>query len=198
MAKSIKDVLDQIKDKSENQENVSIDELVTVINSFGYDISIFILALFITLPTGAIPGFPAFFSLLIIAFSIRKMMGINKIWAPSFLKEKTISSQKINRSIEFIEPKLEALKKYIKPRMTLLDGRLLNYAVPVFIILAALTIPILGFVPMLASIPSIAICLLAISRFRKDGLMFLVGLVTAIGSFFAIPWGIAVISQLFG
>ncbi len=197
MAHSITDVLDKVKHKVDDQDHITFDEFVKIINSYGYDITVFAIALFITLPTGAIPGFPAFFSLIIIAFSIRKLMGSSKIWIPNFLKEKKISAEKVQKSVNIIEPKLKKFNDYIKPRFNILGDESFNYAVQILIILCAATIPLLGFIPFLATIPSAGVCCLAISHFRKDGILFIIGAIITLISISAIPWGVTAVAKFF-
>lgn len=177
---SLKDTVDILNTYAREHDQVQLDEIVEALNSKGIGALLAILALVIILPVGAIPGVPAVFALMIIAISVQVLMGRKRLWIPKKLGRLSFSNKRFERSAKRFMPYAKRIDRYIKPRIEFLFYHETDYIVAVFSIILAATIPVLGFVPMLATVPAMGIFFLGLALMRHDGLFLTFATITVI------------------
>jgi len=179
---------DMGKGGDQSSDYVTIGEIVTSVESRGFSAIITVLALFIVLPTGAIPGVPAVMAMLIIFIATQSVLGLKKLPLPALGAKFSIERKKMNALIEKSQPALQLIDRFIKPRLVLLCNPLMEWIIAVLCIVLALTFFPLGFIPFATMIPATAILFLSAGLLVRDGVLVLLGFAVLFpGAAFLLP-----------
>ena len=165
-------------------EKITIDELVTGLRrrSFG--------GLFVSLAiVGLIPGISFLIGILLIVPGIQMLLGYPNPVFPKFVREKTIEKEKLQKISEAVMPWIERLETYVKPRYSRLTGVPAPQIVGAIVI--ALSLILMVPLPFSNFPPALAITLLSLGLMERDGVLIVLGFLTALS---ALLIGIAVIS----
>ncbi|MFP4313228.1 MAG: exopolysaccharide biosynthesis protein [Alphaproteobacteria bacterium] len=182
------DVLNQIDHQTDDRQ-LTIKDVVQVLDHRGYGPLLLAPALIAFLPTGGIPGVPTFMGLLIILIATQIVFGRRYPWLPHSLEKRSIKREKFEKAHHKAKPYTQKFDRLLKPRLEKLTSRKAIRAIAgVCIILAAL-MPPLEIIPFAVIIPAFAILLLAVGISANDGLFILFGLIIAtIGIAASIYW----------
>jgi hypothetical protein len=191
-----RDLTNLIQDICENTEGDHVDmlTLLNTLNARGFGPLLVGPAIIIVMPTGAIPGVPAFCALLVILVCLQIVFGKKHPWVPQKIKEFSFSRKKFLYYAEKSTPYTRVIDKLIYPRMPYLVKGRAKYVVALLSISLALTIIILGFIPFAALIPACGVLLLGLSLMGRDGLLFIIALIFAAASLALVPYGLTKIT----
>ena len=155
-------------------EQVSLKQMLVVLNNRGFGAVLIILCLVELLPTGSIPGVPSLIGTVIILMSAQIVVGRRHPWVPDFLGQKSISYEKLNKGLKKIMPVVRWVDGVTKERLSYLTSHSAERVSALAIIVLALTFYPLELVPFASSIPSFIIAMFGISFISKDGLLSLI------------------------
>jgi len=178
--------LEAIRDETEQGEKISVEELMTALNSRGYGPLLIGPALITVLPTGAIPGVPAISALLIILVSVQILMKHKKPWIPKRFKDASFSRKKFVNGIKKVKPYTKKIDALFYPRLQFLVRHEIQPFIAILCIIMSICIIILGWIPFLAMLPASGILLLGLGLSAKDGLMVSISMAIMIGSLAAL------------
>tara|TARA_B100001750_G_C15513292_1_gene605177 strand:- start:555 stop:1139 length:585 start_codon:yes stop_codon:yes gene_type:complete len=155
-------------------EQISIRDMLIVLNNRGFGAVLLILCLIELLPTGSIPGVPSLVATLIILISSQILLGRRHLWVPTFLGRKTISYPKLNKGLRRVMPVVRWVDSWTKERLTVFTSHTGERLTALAIIILALSFYPLELIPFASSIPSFTIAVFGISFVTKDGLLSLI------------------------
>lgn len=179
-------ILETIRDDTEQGEQISVDELMTALNSRGYGPLLIGPAIITVLPTGAIPGVPAISALLIIFVSVQILMRHKKPWIPKRFKEASFSRKAFVSGIETVKPYTQKIDRLFYPRLQFLVRHEIQPLIAILCIIMSICIIILGWIPFQAMLPASGILLLGLGLSAKDGLMVSISMAIMTGSMIAL------------
>lgn len=166
----------QNKDKD---QKTSIEE---IINSFNKKERSLLALFFFTLPAAIPipypPGALTIIGLPILFFAFQILISNDKIYLPNKIKKYKISNDKLILISKKITPKIEKIEQYIKPRYNFMNSNIINYLVGFISLICAVVVLIP--MPLTNAIPAISIVIMTIGLLNKDGLITIIGIVTAI------------------
>ena len=187
-----RDLTNLIQDICENTAGDSVD-MLTLLNTLkarGFGPLLAGPSLITIMPTGAIPGVPAFCAVLIIIVCTQILLRKKHPWVPKRIKSLSFNRDKFLYYAAKCMPYTQKIDKFIHPRMSFLVKGRAKYLVAITCILLAFTIIILGFIPFAALVPAIGVLLLGLSLMGRDGLLFIIALIFALASLALVPYGI--------
>ena len=109
MSDSIVELLDEMYD--EQSEKTSLGKVVERFEDRGFGPLLLMPALIALLPTGAIPGVPTLCGLTLFFICIQVAVGRKSPWLPKVLKEKEVSSDKLESAIDKAKPYAQKTEK---------------------------------------------------------------------------------------
>lgn len=174
-------VLDHMDDKVQG-EKATLGDIIEAFGERGYGPLLLAIAILGLLPTGAIPGVPTILAVLVVLIASQLAMGRSSPWIPSKLRKKGFSEAKFKTARQKVRPFTQKIDKAIKPRMEKFTTAGAARAVAGVCVALAITMPPLELVPFASSLPALAIALFGIGLSARDGLIILLGLITAIGA----------------
>ncbi len=153
-------------------ERVRLDEMVKLIDGGeGLGPVLFVLTLPMLLPLP--PGVSMVMALPILVVAPQILIGRRKLWLPDWLGRRTVDRAKLAKLLHRIRPTLERLESVVRPRLTILTGR-------VGAMLAGVACTVLGVIlvlpiPFANLLPSWSIVGFALGLTRRDGLLVIAG-----------------------
>jgi hypothetical protein len=161
-----------------NDPQVTLREIMTALSdrSFG---ALFILIAapnLIPLP----PGSSFLFSVPIIMIAVQLVWGRTFPWLPSSILDRRFDRAILLSLADRLGPALARLEGLLKPRLTILEPRLLDRIVGLLALIAAiiLFLPI----PLANFAPALAIVLLGLGMIERDGIVMLIGVLLILAS----------------
>ena len=157
-------------------ERVSFREILLGLRhrAFGFTMLVFALPCCLPMP----PGIPTVcgFALAIIALNLIAVR--RRLWLPSAIADKSVARADLKRMVDRVLPYLQWLERFCRPRLagfTEPVGKVfIGLVVLVLGLIMILPIPLLGNMP-----PGAATVVIAIGVTERDGLVVLIGLLTA-------------------
>lgn len=181
----ISKVLDDL-DEAGDDENVSLGQIVDQMGDRSFAPMLLVPAIIMVSPISSIPGTPTI-SALIIGLTVAQMLyGRDSLWLPDFLLKRKVSSDRMHKAVNFLRKPVGYVEPVMKERLTFLADRPGNYLALFTCLCITLTMPLMEFVPMLASVAALAISLFAAGILVRDGLVLMMGyVVVGIGIYVA-------------
>lgn len=197
--RKLSDVIGDIASKTSKDKNISIGQLMALMEERALALAILVFCLPNAQPIPMIPGMSTMFAAPIIIFSIQIVLGMQNMWLPKFISKREIKGEAVAMIANKSLGTFKKIEKFIKPRMEVLtSGIPEKFLALVMIFLAAIIcIPI----PFGNTAPAIAISLIAISIICRDGILAIIGCFAAIAATFiagmVVFGGISIVNSIF-
>lgn len=160
-------------------DEVEAGHLIDALDHRGYGPALAVLPLIEISPLGGIPGFPTILALTLAAITVRLLMGYEHFWAPNWLRRRTLKSDRVIRSVEWLKPVSLRIDAKLHERLSRFAGSTGRRAACIVILFLLLTIPPLELVPFATTGPMIVISIFGLGLLYRDGLLMLLGFVGA-------------------
>lgn len=182
---NLTNIMKSLIEKTEGN-SIEFREIVDALENRGFGPLLMAPALLIILPSGAIPGFPAVCSFIILMISLQILIGNNRPWIPKKLGKISFSRKKFKKACEMIEPYARKIDKYVENRFEVFAESLISKRfVAVICSIIAITIIIIGFVPGVPAALASPILFFALGLSVKDGTLMMIGYLIFIGAIIA-------------
>lgn len=179
---SLVDLLDEVVDGTEDQEEVSVDDLLKVLGQSSFGPLFAVVALLAILPTGAIPGMGILTGTLMLILSIQLLIGHDHIWLPEVLRKRAIPRDTLKSSLERARPTVKRLSRFIRPRLQMMVNPPLIQLVAAVGIIVSLTMYPLALVPFGALPAGLSLLVLGAGLSVRDGVLLIVALAIGAGA----------------
>ncbi len=170
----ISKVLDDL-DEAGDEDTVSVGQVVEGMGDRSLAPLLLVPALITVSPVSAIPGTPTLSALIIALVVVQMLIGRNGLWLPAFLKSRKVSSDRMHKAVNFLRKPISYVEPVLKERLTLFVDRPASFIALLTCLIITLIMPLMEFVPMMASIAAAAISLFAAGLLVRDGLLVLLG-----------------------
>jgi len=155
---------------------ISFGEIVASLRNRAFGLSMLVFSLPCCLPMP--PGIPAACGFVIVVIALQMVVGRERLWLPRTLAARSIDRADLRRLVDRVLPYVQRLERICRPRFAAASERLgeavIGLIVIVLGVILILPIPILGNVA-----PGIATAVIAIGVCERDGLIVLIGLLSA-------------------
>jgi hypothetical protein len=158
------------------RERISIADMMARLDDRAFGALMFIFAVPNAVPTP--PGTSLLLGAPLVFLSVQLAIGRSSPWLPRLISERSLLLTDFARIVARVAPVIARAERLMKPRLPLLATRLFDQLMGITCILLAVVIflPIpLGNMP-----PAVAICLFSLALLEKDGLVYLLGMLTAV------------------
>jgi len=168
------DALETVADAA-GEERVRVVAIVAGLGERTFAPLLLVPALILVTPISSIPGMPTLGALLIALVTAQMLLGRRSIWVPRWLGARGIRRARLKAGIRAVRPATRWVDRHVRLRLRFLTRRPLSY-VPLLTCLAiTLVMPLMEFVPALATVAAFAITLFAIGMMTRDGIFILAG-----------------------
>ncbi|HET8903209.1 MAG TPA: exopolysaccharide biosynthesis protein [Saccharospirillum sp.] len=185
---NLEQLLDDIaKAEQQNNRQVSLEDVLSHIGrrSFG---PVLLLAGLITMAPliGDIPGVPTLMAIIVALTAVQLLFGREYFWFPDWLLNRSISSDKLHKAIDWSRKPARFIDRFLRQRMTVFARGKANYAIAVICLIIAAAMPLMEVVPFSANGAGIALTAFGLALIAKDGLLSLIAFVSTSATLFAL------------
>jgi hypothetical protein len=162
--------------------DIRVGDLMSAIGRRSYAPFLLLLGLFSISPATILPGMNWLVASITLVLTVQMTIGARHPWMPSNLLDTKLTRASVRKASQFARPWAARLDRLFRPRLCFLtEAPLVNLA-GLFCTLAALTTFPLGLVPLGPVAPGLAITLVALGLFFRDGLLLLIGAAVVAGA----------------
>ncbi|OKL45129.1 exopolysaccharide biosynthesis protein [Pseudovibrio exalbescens] len=173
---SLSGILDHLKEAAET-EHITIGTVLSAIGYRAIGPLLFVSALILISPIGAIPGVPLLMAALIIILSMQMIWGTQSLWLPTVITKRPIPPDKLHEALDKLSPYASGIDRFVGDRMNwAIQDPMPRIIALICVVLALLVIPA-GLIPFAAALPGGAIMLLSLGLATRDGLIVLLGFI---------------------
>lgn len=189
---ALTEIVEELKTCSRESDNgtVSVGAIIDALDHRGYGPALAILPLIELSPLGGIPGFPTLLALTLALITVRLLMGYEHLWAPEWLRRRTLNSDRVMKSMQWLKPVSLRIDAKLHERLSRFAGPTGRRAACIVILLLLLTVPPLELIPFATSGPMIVIAIFGLGLLFRDGLLMLIGFVGAAIAIAGGLWGL--------
>ena len=174
---SLQELLDRVQKISQKEGDVTVEEIIEMVGDRSYGPLLLISGLLTLAPIiGDIPGVPTILGAIVFLFSVQLLFGREHFWLPKFLLNRSVSSKKMNKGIEWLQPPARWIDKLLKPRLRLLVKDTAVYIIAFMCLMIASVLPIMELVPFSANAAGAALTVFGLALIARDGLLLVVAL----------------------
>ena len=139
--------------------------------SFGFILVIVTIISFIPF-ISVITGF------IICLIGTQMILGMDKVKLPKFILNRQLSSDKVNKAIKMVAPKIQTIETYIRPRWQFTNSALIQRLNAVVIVILGLinAVPL----PLTNVAPAILIMIFGLALIEKDGMVQFITLISSV------------------
>ncbi|WP_234568315.1 exopolysaccharide biosynthesis protein [Rhodohalobacter sp. 614A] len=188
---NLEDLIVKIKNADGDGNKVSFDDILDKIGRRSFA-PLLLLAGIITLAPliGDIPGVPTIMGIFVILTTGQLLFGREQFWLPNWILKRSAEKKKINKGMEWLKKPATFIDKWSKPRLTVFTKGAGHYVIAAVCFLIALAMPVMEVIPFSANVAGIAFALFGLSLITHDGILAILALLFALGTFGIVIYGI--------
>lgn len=167
---SMEQLLDCIQRQAEQQESVSVHDILRLTGQRWYGPLLVVAGLVMMTPViGDIPGVPVLMGATVILISTQLLLKHNRVWLPRWILQREVASDMVSKAISWARRPAGFIDRYTENRLQwLVKSAGLILIALMSCVVAAFT-PLLELIPFSATLAGLAITALGVSVLVKDG-----------------------------
>ena len=158
-----------------DQSSPTLGDIIAAIGTRSLGPMLLVPAVLALSPLGAIPGMPTLLACVILLIAGYWFLSGDSLWLPSFLRDRSISAQTLQKSIDKIKPAAEWTDKSFGNQFASLVRPATENAVAVAVGFIAVLMPPLELLPLAVAVPAGCIMLLALGLTIRNGVLLACG-----------------------
>ena len=119
---SVNALLDTLKARARRETRVSVGDVVSDIGDRGLGPLLFVPALLVISPLGAIPTVPSLFAVAILLIAAQSLFGQSRIWLPEVVRDRSVEDDSIHQATDRLRPWADRLDAMFRPRLEMLSA----------------------------------------------------------------------------
>ncbi len=175
--RSISDVLTDFQAGLSGSE-VTIGNILEALHERGFGFVLLIFAVPMALPIPVPPGINILLASPLILLTAQQALGRHTIWLPAGIKNKNLTREKLDSTMNAVIPWMKRLEILFRPRMSFMTQGVFGNIIGILGLVMALTVCIP--LPLTNTVPSLGIALMAIGVIMRDGVAVLAGAVIGV------------------
>lgn len=168
-------ILERMEDL-QGSGKITLGELIKTIGQVSFAPLLIVPAIALATPLSGIPLFSSIMGVVIFLVSVQMLMRRDHLWLPQWLLNLKTNRDRVRTAFEKMHPVVAWLDRRTQTRLTILTHRPLVFIPQLICVLSGLFLPVLEFVPFSSSMVGVAVALLGIAMFARDGALLIVAL----------------------
>ncbi|MBV7409156.1 exopolysaccharide biosynthesis protein [Maritimibacter sp. DP1N21-5] len=169
--------------KALHDGDVKLGEVVAALGRASFAPLIMFPALVIVTPASGIPLLSSICGLTIALVAMQMLVQRDHIWLPGWLMRRAVSREKLEKTLDWLDPVAAWMDRITKERLTPLVNPPFLYLLQVLCVMGGAVMPLMEFVPFTSSMVGMMIAFLSVAMVTRDGLLVLLGFLS-LGSLF--------------
>ncbi len=168
---NLEQLLDKMEEAAEDHEQVSLGVVLESIGTRSLGPLLLLAGVVTFSPLSGIPGMPTVMAVLVLTIAVQLLLGRDHLWLPKRLLKRSISTNKLTKSIHWMRRPARFVDHWTKPRLKVLVKGPGSYLIAIICTLIGLGIPAMELVPFSASAAGAALTAFGLSLVSCDGLL---------------------------
>ena len=177
--KNVKEAVENLEELADHSDEVRMGDVLDEFGKRSFGPFLLMLGLLEVTPIGGIPGVPTLIALLCALIGLQLVIRQDHIWVPAFVEKRALASDKLMKSAKKMESWADRLDHWFHGRLKRFTSPFWQRIVGGVVILMAVTVPPLEFIPFASSAPMLTIAALGLALMVRDGLLMLGALVAS-------------------
>ncbi len=170
--RSLSELLVDLKNSFNKQDNISIDDILKALHERSFGIMLLIFAMPAAIPLPGL-GINLIIAAPLLFLTAQQALGRDSIWFPQKMRDKSISSERVERILNAALPIIRKIELLVKPRLGFVTQGVFSYLIGFCGLIMALSVCVP--LPLTNTVPSVGIALMAIGVIMRDGLAVIAG-----------------------
>lgn len=179
LAEKVRKIIHKIPNR-----NLTLAEIVNLLGNNGLLLFAALLSIIFLIPV-SIPGFSTVFGVIIFFIGLSYLLN-KRLWIPNYMKTKTLSAEKLSKSLNKGLKWFHFLEKISTPNRfnIIINNKVVNKINAFLVLVGALFLMLpFGLMPFSNTLPALIILFLSIGILQKDGIIVLLGYGSVLGTF---------------
>jgi hypothetical protein len=169
-------VLDTLEAASaDGPATLTVGEIVERMGTRSFAPLLLVPALVMVSPVSTIPGTPTLSALLIGLVAVQALLGRRQLWLPGILRRRRIPAARLERAVAFLRRPVGWVEPIMRPRLGILAVPPGSHVALLVCLAITIVMPIMEFLPIVASVAATAIALIAAGLLARDGVLVAAG-----------------------
>lgn len=188
---NLEELIDQIKKADGQGDEVSFDDILDKIGRRSFAPLLLLAGIITVAPViGDIPGVPTIMGVFVILTTGQLLIRRDHFWLPDWILKRSAEKKKIRKGMDWLEKPAKYIDKWLKPRLTVFTKDTGHLVIAAVCFVIALAMPMLELIPFSANVAGIAFILFGLSLITHDGILAILALIFALGTFGIVVYGI--------
>lgn len=188
---NLEELLSEIKNADAKDGEVSFDNILEKIGRRSFAPLLLLAGIIIVAPViGDIPGVPTIMGIFVLLTTGQLLFGREQFWLPKWMLNRSVKKEKLNKGMDWMLKPAKFIDRLSKPRFGVFTHGAGHYVIAAISLLIALAMPMMEVIPFSANLAGIAYVLFGLSLITHDGILALLALLFALGTFGIIIFGI--------
>jgi hypothetical protein len=162
--------VDRLRQLAERETDVTVGDLIGAFGASGHAPLLMIVSGLMIVPVGMIPGVGGALGLLAAAIGAQMIAGRDGVWVPRFVRRRSVSGARVTALADKVYPVSVFLARRLDARWEwLAAGRVSVVAIGVMVIVAGVSLLVVGAIPVLVPLLGLPIAVFAIGLMAQDG-----------------------------
>lgn len=188
---NLEELLKRIKDADGENGEVTFDDILDEVGRRSFAPLLLLAGIITAAPVvGDIPGVPTIMGIFVLVTTGQLLFQREHFWLPDWILKRSADKEKVEKGIGWMVKPAKFIDKWSKPRLTLFTHGTGHYVIAAVCMLIALAMPMMEVIPFSANVAGIAFTLFGLSLITHDGVLVILALIFALGTFGIILFGI--------
>lgn len=188
---NLEELIEKIKEADGKGDEVSFDDILDKIGRRSFAPLLLVAGIITVAPIiGDIPGVPTLMGIFVMLTTGQLLFGREYFWLPDWILKRSAEKKKIKKGMNWLIKPAKFIDKWSKPRLTVFTKGTGHYVIATVCFLIAFAMPMMEVIPFSANIAGAAFIFFGLSLITHDGILALLALVFALGTFGIVVYGI--------
>lgn len=178
----VKDILDDLDELAEQNDEVSIADVVEAFGDRSYGPFLLVPALVELTPLGAVPGVPTFLAVIIALVAAQMLFGKSHLWLPGIIENRSVKADKLARASGKLRGVAKFMDKWFHGRLKHFTTHWYRRLAALVILFLCASVPPLEVLPFASSGPMLAIACFGVAIMVRDGLLMIIATLLGFGA----------------
>lgn len=171
-------LLERIGEASQGEDRVSLGAVLKELGNRSFGPLLLVAGIAALAPIiGDIPGMPTILGIIVFLIAVQLLLGREHFWIPHWLLKRSMSRDKLQRSLNWLLRPAQFIDHILKPRLTSFTQGFAIYVIAIFCMIIAAAMPVMEVVPFSANAAGAALTIFGLSLIAHDGLLALIAFV---------------------
>lgn len=188
---NLEELLDRIKEADGEKGEVNFGDILDETGRRSFAPLLLLAGIITVAPVvGDIPGVPTIMGIFVLLTTGQLLFQREHFWLPEWILKRSTDKEKVRKGMDWMVKPAQFIDKWSKPRLTQFTHGTGHYVIAIVCMLIALAMPMMEVIPFSANVAGIAFILFGLSLITHDGMLAILALIFALGTFSIVLFGI--------